>query len=172
MKIQIRAARPDDLPAINDIYNFYVLNSTCTYQETPATMEERQTWFKAHGEAHPVTVATDEKGIVIGWGALNPFHSRCAYRFTVENSVYVHKDFHRRGIGRALLQDLLARAETLGHHSVLAVISADQAPSVAIHAALGFVEVGRLRAVGYKFNQWLDVVYLQWIVPARSAGRR
>ena len=171
MSIRIRNATVADLEAINDIYNFYVLHSTCTYQESPSTMEERKAWFAAHTERHPVTVVVDERDTVVGWGALNAFHSRCAYRFTVENSIYVHHEHHRQGIGRALLQDLLERVARLGHHSVLAVISADQLPSVELHRAMGFAEVGRFREIGFKFNQWLDVVYLQWFTPsAKTAG--
>jgi L-amino acid N-acyltransferase len=165
MNVRIRPATPEDLPAINDIYNHYVLHSTCTYQEIPSTLEERHAWFKAHDPQHPITVATDDHGALLGWGALSAFHSRCAYRFTVENSVYIHHAHHRQGLGRALLADLQQRAATLGHHSVLAVISADQAASVALHRSMGFTEAGLLRQVGYKFHRWLDVMYLQWAVP-------
>lgn len=165
MNIRIRLATPADLPALNDLYNHYVLHSTCTYQEIPSTLEDRHAWFNAHDPQHPITVATDDHGTLLGWGALSAFHSRCAFRFTVENSVYIHPTRHRQGLGRALLADLMERAATLGHHSVLAVISADQAPSVALHRALGFTEAGLLKQVGYKFNRWLDVMYLQWAVP-------
>ena len=81
---------------------------------------------------------------------------------TVEESVYIHQDFHRRGIGRAILSDLLAQAKNLGHHRVIAAISGDQDPSLALHRALGFVEVGHLTEVGFKFGKWLDLVYLEY----------
>ncbi|HUO09900.1 MAG TPA: GNAT family N-acetyltransferase [Phycisphaerae bacterium] len=167
MDISIRLSRAEDLAAINAIYNHYVMHSTCTYQEEPETEEGRRKWFAAHGEKHPVTVAVDEAGEVVGWGSLNQFHGRCAYRFTVENSVYVRHDSHRKGIGRALLRDLMERAKGLGHHVILAVISADQTASVALHAREGFVEAGRLREVGFKYGRWLDVVYMQWDVGSR-----
>ncbi|HVX83704.1 MAG TPA: GNAT family N-acetyltransferase [Phycisphaerae bacterium] len=157
---EIRPAAAADLDAINDIYNHYVLHSTCTYQEDPSTAAQRAAWFAAHGARHPVTVAIDG-GAIVGWASLSPFHARCAYRLTVENSVYVHPDHHRRGIGRALLRDLLDRAILLGHRQIVAVISADQLPSLALHRALGFRDAGLLRGVGFKFGRWLDVAYLQ-----------
>jgi L-amino acid N-acyltransferase YncA len=162
MPVSIRLATEADLPAINAIYNHYVLISTCTYQEQPATEEERRAWFASHGPRHPITAAIDAGGNVLGWGALNAYHARSAYRFTVENSVYVRHDSHRRGIGRLLLTDLLKRAKALGHRTIIAGISADQTASIALHQQAGFVEVGRLREVGFKFDKWLDVIYMQW----------
>src|SRR5215210_4102288 len=117
----IRLAREADLPAINTIYNHFVLHSTCTYQEEPSTPEERAAWFAAHGAQHPITVA-ERDGEVMGWGSLSRFHPRSAYGRTVEDSVYVRKDCHRQGIGAALLGDLLERAKSIGHHSVLGLI--------------------------------------------------
>ena len=157
----IRLATVDDLAAINAIYNHYVMHSTCTYQEEPTTAEERVAWFAGRAAEHPVTVAVID-GEVVGWGSLNRYHARSAYRFTTENSVYVRHDMHRRGIGKALLADLLVRAEALGHHSVIAVISADQLASVELHRRAGFVECGLFKEVGFKYERWLDVMYMQW----------
>jgi L-amino acid N-acyltransferase YncA len=159
--IAIRMATPADLPAINDIYNYYVLNSTCTYQLEPETIEARQQWFEGHSqEKHPVIVA-DLLGAVVGWGALSPFRPRAAYGHSVEASVYLRHDVHRRGIGKALLLDLIARAKTAGHHTLIGGASADQVASLALQKNLGFQEVGYLREVGFKFGRWLDVVYSQ-----------
>src|SRR3954471_5337179 len=108
--ITLRPATAADLPAINDIYNHYVLNSTCTYQEVPEPLAGREAWFARHGPGHPVIVAVDHAGVVVGWGSLSPYHARSAYRFTVENSVYVCHDQHRKGIVSALLADLIERA--------------------------------------------------------------
>ena len=167
MPPMIRLATALDLPSINAIYNHYVLHSTCTYQTEPETPDARAAWFAGRGAAHPVTVA-EVDGEVVGWGSLSMFHTRAAYARTVENSVYVRHDRQRRGIGRALLLDLIGRARGLGHHTIIAGISAEQAPSIALHAAAGFVEVGRLREVGHKFDRWLDVVYLQLMLDGVS----
>jgi len=156
----IRPAVVSDLPAINDIYNFYVLNSTATYQEEPETLESRQAWFDRHGPVHPVTVA-HVGDAVVGWASLSPYHPRSAYRRTVESSVYVDSSMHRRGMGQALMRDLISRARAAGHHTIIAGIDAEQAPSVALHESLGFARVAHLREVGFKFARWLDVIYMQ-----------
>ena len=161
--MKIRPARENDLAAINAIYNHYVLHSTCTYQVTPETDAARLAWFRGRGENHPVTVA-EADGEVVGWASLNRYHPREAYARTVENSVYVRHDRHRCGIGRALLADLIGRARELGHHTILAGISAEQAASIALHGAFGFQKVAHFRELGWKQGAWLDVVFLQLMV--------
>jgi phosphinothricin acetyltransferase len=161
--MEIRDAVAADLAAIDDIYHHYVRTSTCSFQLEPGTSEERAAWFAAHGGAHPVTVAVDGEEMV-GWGSLSRYHARAAYRFTVENSVYVRAGRHRRGIGRALLADLVARAARAGHHAIIASITAEQEASVALHRAFGFELVGRMREIGFKFGRWLDVCYLQRVL--------
>ena len=115
----IRPAGEPDLIAINDIYNHYVLHSTCTYQEEPELLDRRQQWFRNHGPNHPIIVAETE-GQVLGWGSLTAFHPRSAYRHTVENSIYIHHQHRRHGIGRLLLQELIVRARNLGHRAIIA----------------------------------------------------
>jgi len=161
--ISIRPATEADLPAINDIYNHYVLHSTCTYQEELEPMESRLRWFHHHGESHPVIVAMADEH-VLGWGSLSAYHARSAYRRTVENSVYVHHQLHRRGIGSLLLKDLIARSRALGHRAIIAGIDGDQAPSIALHTRFGFEKVGHLKQVGFKFGRWLDVLYMELIL--------
>jgi L-amino acid N-acyltransferase len=157
----IRLATSDDLPAINDIYNYYIPRSTCTYQLEPEPLQGRQAWFAAHPpEKYPVTVA-ELDGRIIGWGSLSKFRDRAAYDPTVEASVYIHHDFHRQGIGRALLIDLIDRARRIGYRSLIGGASADQTASVALQESLGFQHIGRFKEVGYKFGRWLDVVFLQ-----------
>ena len=163
MPCTIRLARSADLAAINDIYNYFVLHSTCTYQEEPESVESRRVWFERHGPKHPITVA-ELDGHVVGWGALSPFHARSAYRFTVENSVYVDHRRHRSGIGDSILADLIVRARALEHRTIIAGIDASQEASIAIHGKHGFTHVGNLAQVGYKFDQWLDVVYMQLMI--------
>ena len=157
---KIRPATRADLPIINDIYNHYVLNSTSTFQTEPDTLEDRTKWFTMHGGPYPVTVAETE-GQVVAWASISRYHHRCAYQYTVEDSIYVREDMHGRGIGKALLTDLIERASTIGHHSIIASISADQPISIALHEKLGFLKVGCMREAGYKFNRWLDIIYMQ-----------
>ncbi len=159
-ELVIRAAGEDDLPAIDAIYNHYVANATCTWQYEPTPSAERRVWLAAHDQEHPVTVAMLD-GQVAGFGSLSVYNKREGYRFTVENTVYVHPERQRRGVGRALLADLIERARAVGHRTIIAAVSADQPASLELHRAHGFVEVARLREVGFKFGLWLDCVYLQ-----------
>lgn len=164
---RIREAGVGDLDAIDRIYHPYVLGSDCTMQTEPGTAQERRAWFDARGPL-PVLVAEDDGG-VIGWGALVKFHTRQGYRFTLEDSVYVEQGHHGRGIGRALLEQLLDRASALGAHSVVARIAATQEASLKLHARFGFEEAGRLREVGFKLGRWVDIVFMQRLLS--SAGR-
>lgn len=163
-QVSIRLATVGDLPAINDIYNHYVLHSTCTYQTEPETPADRRAWFDDHGPRHPVTVAVRSDEIV-GWGSLSPFRTRAAYAWTVEDSVYVRHDLLRQGIGSALLDDLIVRAKQLKHHTIIASIDGEQAGSIAMHTTRGFVQAAFLKEVGSKYDRWLDVVYLQLMLP-------
>ncbi len=168
--MEIREAGVRDLAAIRAIYTHYVATSTCTYQLEAEGDAERVKWFERHAAAGlPVTVAVMD-GEVAGWGALSRFLEGGGFRFTLEDSVYVHPERIRRGIGRALLGDLLIRAEKLPCRAVIAVISADQLASIALHAAAGFLEAGRLRDVGYKFGRWLDVMYMQKMIAGSGRG--
>ena len=159
----IRNATAGDLPAINDIYNWYVASCTCTWQMEPETMESRRAWFAAHGSGLPVLVA-ESGGDIVGWGALSQFHPRQGYRHTLEDSVYVRHDAQGRGLGKRLLAALLERAPATGCHTIVAVISGDQPASIALHRKFGFVDAGRIREAGNKFGPWLDVVYMQRMV--------
>ena len=156
----IRPATVADCAAINDIYNHYVLHDTCTYQTEPDTLAEREAWLARHGGSHPVLVAV-RGGEVVAWGALSAFHPRFGYRFSVEDSLYVRKDCLRQGLGRLLLAELLRLAQAQGHHTVIALISADKTGSVALHEQFGFTRAVQLREVGYKFDTWLDVAFMQ-----------
>jgi L-amino acid N-acyltransferase len=156
----IRPATEADLVAINDIYNHYVLHSTCTYQEEPETMDNRQRWFERHDENRPIIVAENDRQVV-GWGSLSPYHARSAYRFTVENSVYVHHELHGQGIGSLLLKELITHARRIGHRVIIAAIDGQQASSVALHEKFHFETVGQFKEVGFKFSRWLDVIYME-----------
>lgn len=161
--MEIREATAADLGAINEIYCHYVVTSTCTFEMEPTTNGERAAWFAEHGQRHPITVAV-EGAEILGWGSLSAFKERAGYRFSVEDSVYVRPDRHRRGVGRALLGDLVGRGRTLGYRCIIAGITADQDASLALHRRLGFEPVAMLRQVGNKFDRWLDVAYLQLLL--------
>jgi L-amino acid N-acyltransferase len=158
--IRVRPAIEADLPAVRDIYNFYVRTSTCTFQLEPDSEADRLAWFRARSPKHPVTVAVAD-GEVVGWGSLSAWKDRAAYDRTVEASVYVRADRHRRGVGRTLLEDLVERARALGHRVVIGGACTEHPASIALQEAVGFVPVGCFRDVGYKFDRWLDVAYLQ-----------
>jgi phosphinothricin acetyltransferase len=159
----LRLALESDLEAINDIYNYYVLQSTCTYQEEPESLSDRQKWFHNHGQKYPATVAECNEQVV-GWSSLSPYHKRSAYRYTVENSIYIHHDWHGRGIGSLLLHDLIQKARALDYRAIIAGIDADQSSSIALHAKYNFQHVGHLRQVGFKFDRWLDVIYMELLL--------
>ena len=164
--IVIRPARASDLAAINDLYNHYVSHSTCTYQDEPETLADRRKWFRHHGKAHPVLVAVRGRRVV-GWGSPSPYRQRSAYRRTVENSVYVHPEHQRCGIGSWLLEHLIQRARGLGHPTILAGIEAEQTGSMALHAKFGFEKCGHLKQVGFKFGRWLDAIFMQLLLEDR-----
>ena len=159
----IRLATEADLGAIRDIYNYYVHHSTCTYQIEPETAAERAAWFRERSVRHPATVA-EADGVVIGWASLSPWKSRCGYAWAAEASVYIHHEHHRRGLGKALLLDLIQRARAAGLHTVIGGADAEQTASLALQYAVGFVPMGTFREVGRKFDRWLDVVYTQFML--------
>jgi len=156
----IRPASPPDAEAINDIQNHYVVHSTATFLTEPFTLAQRLAWLEGRSPAHPVRVATAE-GKVVGWSALGEFRSRPAYRHTTEFSIYLRPQWHRRGIGRALLADLTARAHALGHHALVGGCCSESRAILALLEAEGFSKVAHFPEVGYKFGRWLDVVFMQ-----------
>ncbi len=156
----IRDATSADAEGINAILNYYVENSTATFITEPQTLEDRLSWLKAHGTSHPAVVA-EEQGRVVAWGALSSFRARAAYKHTVELSVYVHHEFHRHGLGRAVVTELLFRARKAGHHVVVGGCCSESVASIALLEAFGFSRVGQFHQVGRKFGRWLDVVFYQ-----------
>lgn len=159
--MDIRLARASDAEAIRQIYNREVLESVATFDTQPRSLEAQTAWLEQRSGAHLVVVAADEEGRLMGFGSLSPYRERPAYNTTVESSVYVHRDHHRRGVGRALVTTTLEAATERGFHTVMAKIAGEQAASVALHEACGYSLVGIEREVGRKFGRWLDVVIMQ-----------
>ncbi len=160
--VKIRLATVADAEAINAIYNHYVRTSAATFQVEDETTAEREEELRTRTKNHPLTVL-EVDGEVVGWGALSPFHSRCAYRDTAELTAYVRHDSQGRGFGRAIVQDLLARARSLGLHTIVAVSCEESVGMISLLKSLGLAEAGRLRQVGSKFDRRLDVIYLQLV---------
>jgi L-amino acid N-acyltransferase YncA len=160
--LSIRPALPHDVAAITRIYAHAVLHGTASFETEPpdeAEMTRRQNVLLAGG--FPYLVA-EFSGAVAGYAYAGPYRARPAYRFTVEDSIYVEMDAHRHGIGRALLERLLADAQMRGFRQMIAVIGdSAQRPSIALLESLGFRHVGTLEAVGFKFGRWLDTVLMQ-----------
>ncbi|MGE0615337.1 MAG: N-acetyltransferase family protein [Bacteriovoracia bacterium] len=166
--MEIRLATGADVPAITEIYNHAIQHTTATFDTEVKTVEQQRAWFEGHGPRHPIFVSTHpgasgSAAKISGWASLNSYSDRCAYSATAENSVYVHPDFQRRGIGRALLARLLTEAKRVGIHAILARITEGNDHSVRLHQEAGFFHVGTLREVGLKFNRQLDVAILQWL---------
>jgi L-amino acid N-acyltransferase len=158
--LSIRLATREDVDAINNIYNHYVLTSTCTFHLEPVTREERLQWLENHGGKYGVTVAVLD-GEVVGWASVSNHRPRPAYDGTAESSVYIHRDFHRQGIGRVLMVDLIERARHVGFHTLVAGAEATQTASIRLHEDLGFTQIARFKEVGFKFDTWCDTVFLQ-----------
>lgn len=166
MPPHIRAAELRDIPAICTIYAHAVRFGTASFELDPpdeAEMARRFQTLRAGG--FPYLVAEHDGGIS-GYAYAGPYRTRPAYRWTVEDSVYVHPDMQRRGVGRVLLAHLIEEAERCGFRQMIAVIgdSSQQTPSVELHRMLGFRTVGVLENVGYKFGRWLDSVLMQRVL--------
>jgi phosphinothricin acetyltransferase len=168
---RLRAARRDDLPRILEIHNDAVLTTTALFHYAPQTLDERQGWFEAKQAAGWPVVAVADRATdaVLGYGSYGPFRAWPAYKYSVEHSVYVHKDVRGRGIGRQVLVALLDAAEGGGYRTMIAGVVADNAASLALHRSLGFEEVARFRDVGFKFGRWLDLCFLQKMLPGPAA---
>ena len=161
--VSVRDAGPADLAAITAIYGHHVLHGTGTFEEVPPTEADMAGRVaKVQGEGYAWLVAVDEAGEVLGYGYFAPFRPRSAYRFTAEDSVYVRDDIRGQGVGKALVAELLARAEAKGIRQMVAVIGdSENVGSIGLHISLGFRQVGVLKAVGMKFGRWVDVVQMQ-----------
>jgi L-amino acid N-acyltransferase YncA len=159
--MEVRLARLEDGEGIRAIYNLEVTESTVTFDLIPRSAAQQEDWLVHHGGAHPAVVAAGPEGEVLGFGALSPYRSRPAYATTVEDSVYVRRDVQGRGVGRAILDELVNLATSHGFHAVMARIVEDIHTSIRLHRGCGFQLVGVEREVGRKFGRWLDVVVME-----------
>ncbi|MDE0547260.1 GNAT family N-acetyltransferase [Microbacterium sp. C7(2022)] len=171
---EIRPVEPGDIPDIREIYNYYVTNSVVTFDEkkwTLAQWKDKVAYLQKLDL--PFLVAQSPSGQILGYALVQPMSSKSAYRYSVENSIYLGQAAAGKGLGRALLEALIAASEEKGIRQMVAVISDKGAEaSVALHEKLGFVEVGRMGKVGFKFGRWLGTIYLQKSLKSKKKSRR
>jgi phosphinothricin acetyltransferase len=160
--MNIRPATLADIPAITRIYAHAVTHGTASFElEAPTEAEMQKRMETLLAGRFPYIVAEID-GTVAGYAYAGPYRARPAYRFTVENSIYIAPEMHRRGIGRALLAALIEASTARGFRLMIAVIGdSAQAASIGVHKALGFADAGVFKNVGYKFGRWLDTVHMQ-----------
>lgn len=160
--MNIRTALAADIPEIQSIYAYHVLNGTGTFEESPPPVEEMLSRYeKVKHAGGSFIVAADETGI-LGYAYFSRLHNRSAYRFTAEDSIYVREDVRGQGVGKALVNQLLTDAERAGYRQMIAVIGdSENTGSIGVHTSLGFQRAGCLRASGFKFGRWVDTVYMQ-----------
>lgn len=158
----IRKATPADLPEISRIYADSVLNGVASYElvaPDAAEMEKRMAAITANG--YPYLVADDGDGVILGYAYASAFRTRPAYRWLVEDSIYLAPEARGRGVGRALLEALIGACETLGFRQMMAVIGGGHPASIAVHQKAGFVSCGMISGAGHKHGRWLDTVFMQ-----------
>jgi len=170
--LTIRPATLNDAGALAEIYNSAIRGTTATFDTEPKTVQEREQWLQAHGDRHPVLVA-ERNGTVVGWASLSKWSDRPAYDDTAESSFYVAEESRGQGIGRALKLQLIEASRRVGMHTILARVAEGSDASLHLNESLGFVRVGTLREVGFKFGRRLDVHILQLMLgPADSGSDR
>jgi phosphinothricin acetyltransferase len=168
----IRDATEEDLPSITAILNDVIETTTAVWSYSTTTVELRRLWWRERAQGgFPVLVAT-EGAQVLGFASYGPFRPWDGYLHTVENSVYVDREARGKGAGKVLVAHLVARAAAQGKHVMIAGVEAENEASLRLHAALGFIETGRLLQVGRKFDRWLDLVFMQRMLdqPASAPG--
>jgi L-amino acid N-acyltransferase YncA len=159
----IRTGAPTDAASIADIYNHYVRATVITFEETPVPADNVARRIAEVGARYPWLVA-EQEGAVVGWAYAGEWKARSAYRFSVETTVYVAAGQHRRGIGTALYEALLAELKARKLHSAVGIIALPNPASIALHESFGFKKIGHFAEVGWKFDRWVDVGYWQLIL--------
>jgi phosphinothricin acetyltransferase len=160
--MQLRPATLDDIPAIQAIYAHHVTHGLASFEEqAPSVDEMRRRYAEITSGGFPYVVA-ELDGTVAGYGYCTLYRTRSAYRYALEDSIYVRQDSVGRGVGKAILAELITRCEVLGYRQIIAVIGdSANAASIGLHASQGFLRVGTLRSVGFKLGRWVDSVFMQ-----------
>ena len=170
--VQVRLAVETDLVRITEIYNEAILHTTAVYSYLPQTLAERKVWFEQKtADGFPVFVAELDNHL-IGFSSIGPFRAWPAYKYSVENSIYVDGQYRGKGVGKQLIQPLIESAKALNKHTIIAGIDSANRASIRLHESFGFQQVAYFREVGYKFNQWLDLTFFQlWLsTPSSPTG--
>ncbi len=165
--LALRTAIESDLPILLDIYNDVIVNTTAVYDYQPHTLEMRKLWFDTKRQQGIPVWLVEEEGKVLGFGTYGPFRAWAAYQFSVENSIYVEAEARGKGVGSMLLAAIIEEAGRQGMHTMLAGIDASNEASIALHRKFGFEQVALFREVGWKFDRWLDLVFLQLMLKRR-----
>ncbi|KWU49931.1 GNAT family N-acetyltransferase [Pseudomonas palleroniana] len=157
----IRDATEQDLPAIRDIYNDAVRNTTAIWNEQPVNLANRLAWFSARqAQGYPVLVST-ENNEVTGYASFGDWRPFEGFRYSVEHSVYVRSDQRGKGVGPRLMEALIERARACGKHVMVAAIESGNQASIRLHERQGFITTGQMPRVGIKFGRWLDLTFMQ-----------
>lgn len=167
----IRDALETDLPALRDIFNDAVLNTTAIWMDDVVDLANRQAWFNARAQqGYPILVAENAAGEVVGYASFGDWRPFDGFCHTVEHSVYIRADQRGNGLGPQLMAALIERARACGKHVMVAAIESGNAASIRLHERLGFITTGQMPQVGRKFGRWLDLTFMQLILtPERSA---
>ena len=158
--VAIRRAELVDVPTITEIYNEAIETTVATFDTEVKSVADREAWFRAHGERHPILVAAVD-GRVVGWASLNEWSDRRSYDGTAEASFYVHSQFRHRGVGRKLLEAIVAEGRRVGLHTLLGRVAEGSVESMHLSESVGFIHIGTMKEVGRKFGRLLDVHMLQ-----------
>jgi len=162
--IILRDALETDLPAILEIYNDIILTTTAIYSEEPHTLQMRLNWFNERKQAGFPVIVAEQNGVLVGFATYGKFRVWPCYRFTVEHSVYIHKDSRGQGISKILLQEIISLAKSAGMHALIAGVDSENEISLQLHLKFGFTQVARFKEVGFKFGRWLDLIFLELIL--------
>lgn len=164
--MKIISCTPEYSSQILEIFNDAILNTTALYDYNPWTLDTIKTWFELKaGHNFPIIGIIDDNNRLLGFGSYGVFRLRPAYKYTVENSLYVHKDYRGNGLGKILLAEIIKNATVQNYHCIVGVIDSSNTTSISLHKSYGFQFSGRIEQVGYKFNRWLDVDFYQLILP-------
>jgi L-amino acid N-acyltransferase YncA len=162
--VVIREAAIEDLSSMLDIYNDIIINTTAVYDYQPHTLEMRKQWYQTKQEQGIPVFVAEEDNQILGFSTIGPFRNWAAYKYSVENSIYVAARARGKGIGRLLMPPLIEAAKQLEMHTIIAGIDASNNASIKLHEQFGFIEVAHFKQVGYKFGQWLDLKFFQLLL--------